>query len=297
MSLKQPVQYPVKYYSHLDADAPQLADADGVIKTILKACLVTGYGAKEGAGWTGLFEGDYRIVLRCPYRADNAPDIKIENGVINGAASHRVVSQDNPSGLDDATELAAANLLARDSSNGQEWHLIASDFGFLFLYQMGEYGRDNLPGRNNGFYLGSASRINEGDLDYFVYFKQDNIGIDGKTGAPNKGIWTSGMIGNDSQYLYDTDFYDMRRAILHKGQHFISSSKSEKFYNNDYFAQSVIVGDAFVLPFWAAIPSQYSDMKTRTDYIQGRPVLRYANKTGRAYRDRVLYIPLDYWEL
>lgn len=297
MSLKQPVQYPVKYYSHLDAGAPQIANVDGNIKTILKACLITGYGTKESAGWTALFEDDYRIVLRRPLGVGNPPDIKIENGVINGAASHRIVSQDNPTGLDDTTVLAAVNLLARDSEHGAEWHLIASDFGFLFLYQMGEFGRGSVEGRNNGFYLGSASRINESDLDYFVCFKQDNVNIDGKTSVPGKSFWTSGMFGTETQYLYDTDFYDMRRNVSCKGQTFLSRSLPEKFYNNDYFAQSVIVADAFVPPFWCSIPSQYSDMQTRTDYIQGRPVLRYANKTGRAYRDRVLYIPLDYWEL
>ena len=111
MSLKQPVQYPVKYYSHLDAGAPQLADTDGVIKTILKACLVTGYGTKAGAGWTALFDDAFRIVLRRPLRTGNPPDIKIENGVINGVASHRIVSQDNPTGLSDANELASVNLL------------------------------------------------------------------------------------------------------------------------------------------------------------------------------------------
>ena len=49
MSLRNPVKYPVKYYSWQDNQAPQLSDADGVIKTILKACLVTGYGSKAGA--------------------------------------------------------------------------------------------------------------------------------------------------------------------------------------------------------------------------------------------------------
>lgn len=297
MSLKQPVQYPVKHYSHLDAGAPQLADIDGNIKTILKACLVTGIGGKAAAGWTSLFEDDFRIVLRRPLRSGNPPDIKIENGIINGLARHRIVSQDNPTGLDDATELAAANLLSKDSLHGSEWHLIASDFGFMLLYQLGEYGRSATDAKNNGFYLGSASRISENDPDYFVYSKQGNVNIDGKTNVPNKGFWTAGMVGNDTQYLYGTDFYNMRTGAAHPNQVFLSIAVAERFFNDDFFAQSVIINNAFVPPFWCAIPAQYSDMETRTDYIQGRPVLRYANKTGRAYRDRVLYIPLDYWEL
>lgn len=50
MSLRNPVKYPVKYYSWQDDQAPQLSNVDGVIKTILKACLVNGYGSKAGAG-------------------------------------------------------------------------------------------------------------------------------------------------------------------------------------------------------------------------------------------------------
>lgn len=46
---------PVKVYRWDDAGAPQVLPAEGDIKTILKACLVTGYGEnenrKEPLGW------------------------------------------------------------------------------------------------------------------------------------------------------------------------------------------------------------------------------------------------------
>lgn len=56
MSLLTPERVPVKVYRWDDADAPQLDRSAGCVATIFKACLVTGYGAKEGAGWTMPFE-------------------------------------------------------------------------------------------------------------------------------------------------------------------------------------------------------------------------------------------------
>lgn len=56
MSLLTPVKVPVKVYRSSDASAPLLDKNANCITTILKACLVTGYGAKEGAGWTLAFE-------------------------------------------------------------------------------------------------------------------------------------------------------------------------------------------------------------------------------------------------
>lgn len=51
---------PVKVYRWDDAGAPKVLPAEGDIKTILKACLVTGYGEnenrKEPLGWEMLFE-------------------------------------------------------------------------------------------------------------------------------------------------------------------------------------------------------------------------------------------------
>lgn len=59
MSFLNPVNEPVMRFSSTDAGAPQInynARTAGDVKTVLKACLVTGYGAKAGAGWTAVNE-------------------------------------------------------------------------------------------------------------------------------------------------------------------------------------------------------------------------------------------------
>lgn len=290
MSLRNPVKYPVKYYSWQDAQAPQLSNADGVIKTILKACLVTGYGSKQGAGWTALFEDAYRIVLRRPLRTGNPPDIKIENGTITGATiRHRIVAQDNPASLDDATELSAINLLARDNMMGNQWHCIATDFAFLLCYQVGLNG--NSADKNNFLFIGGLKKLLDSNNEYFVVNAYDGPGVNG---ISTKSLYS--FLNNSSYPIY-TWIYDFRRDQQYTSKHYLSNNVPEKYYNNDYFAQRIVINGLAELPFYCAYPSQYEDKTTRQISINSRPMLRYVNIANNTSDARAFYIPLDYWEL
>lgn len=55
-SLFQLEQKPVTVFRSSDANAPNLQAVAGSLKTLLKACLVTGYGDKQGLGWQMPFE-------------------------------------------------------------------------------------------------------------------------------------------------------------------------------------------------------------------------------------------------
>lgn len=54
----------VRVYRHNDAGAPVLTGAIGGALAVLRACLVTGYGAKAGAGWTEPFSGTNKAVFQ-----------------------------------------------------------------------------------------------------------------------------------------------------------------------------------------------------------------------------------------
>lgn len=291
MSLKNPVRYPVKYYSHLDVGAPQLANIDGNIKTIIKACLVTGIGAKVGAGWTSLFDDAFRIVLRRPLRTGNPPDIKIENGVINGAANHRIVSQDNPTGLDDANQLASVNLLARNSTFGNEWYLVASDFGFMLCYQMGDSGNSD---KNHILYCGGVQKIQEADREIFITNSTTQIKQTGQSDFPAKTFFDANAFVKNMRTGVDSKTWAIREI-----------PKPEKYFNNDYLAQEILSTDAFIMPFYTSVLKDSTNISVGVNPIKatefvtigGRPMLRYFNKL---YDSRVwspFYIPLDYWEL
>ena len=220
MSLRNPVKYPVKYYSWRDDQAPQLSDVDGVIKTILKACLVTGYGTKQGAGWTALFEDAYRIVLRRPLRTGNPPDIKIENGTITGTTvRHRIVAQDNPTGLDDATELSSVFTMMRDSKVDKEWHCIVTDFAFLLCYQMSEVSADVT--RNNAFFVGSVKKLQDADQEIFFLWKNPK-----ETGSGN-GDYAYALLDNEVAYV------NARTKTEYLSKSYLTINATEKEINND----------------------------------------------------------------
>lgn len=285
MSLKQPVQYPVKYYSHLDSGAPQLVDEDGVIKSILKACLVTGYGDKEGAGWTSLFEDTYRLVLRRPLGTGNPPDIKIENGVINGAASHRIVSQDRPTGLDDTSEIESVKMLTRDIIHGPEWHLIVSDFAFILCYQMGR-SFSHLK-RNYLMYCGSVIKLQDSSSDIFVASEYTGLTSGGKSDSDMQGF-----LGRQ------TIVKDMRSGLLMSNKQYLTVDKDEKYINNDYCAQGIMLDSVAMTPFFCSLAFNTDDMVTKEVTINNRSMLRYVNVIASALEhSRPVYIPLDYWEL
>lgn len=285
MSLRNPVKYPVKYYSWQDDQAPQLSNVDGAIKTILKACLVTGYGSKAGAGWTALFEDAYRIVLRRPLRTGNPPDIKIENGKISGSTKrHRIVAQDNPTGLGDTKELSSVFTMMKDPSCGVEWHCIVTDFAFLFCYQMS--GTYAYATRNSAFFVGSCKKLKDADLDVFFLYQNPTVTA---SGASDYGY---GLLDSEAVYI------DARKKTQYLTKNYLTLAATEKEFNNDFFAQKVLIDKVAELPFFTSVCDQYSDLATSIVSINGRQMLRYVNVPYQYPSfNRPLYIPLDYWEL
>lgn len=284
MSLRNPVKYPVKYYSWQDDQAPQLANVDGVIKTILKACLVTGYGSKAGAGWTALFEDAYRIVLRRPLRTGNPPDIKIENGTITGTTvRHRIVAQDNPMGLDDTNELSSVFTMMRDAKAGKEWHCIVTDFAFLLCYQMSESAATL---RNNAFFVGSVKKLQDADQDIFFLWKNPEENGNGNS--------------NFAYALLDdkVSYVNARTKAGYLTKNYLTLTATEKEFNNDFFAQKVLIDKVAELPFFTAVGNTYTNTATSMVSINSRQMLRYINTQFGSYSfKRPIYIPLDYWEL
>lgn len=84
MSFLNPTPVPVRLYSHTDSEAPQLPANDwtGALKTILKACLVTGYGGKPGAGWTLREESDNKAIFRAGDPATSPVELEVDSGNI-----------------------------------------------------------------------------------------------------------------------------------------------------------------------------------------------------------------------
>lgn len=60
----QTERVPVTVYRSTDEGAPQLSDAPGSLKTVLKACLTNGYGTKQPLGWEMQYEDGHAACWR-----------------------------------------------------------------------------------------------------------------------------------------------------------------------------------------------------------------------------------------
>lgn len=123
-------------YKSLDANAPQLTIDAGTLKTVLKACLVTGYGSKAGAGWEIVWED--AVANKIAIRSKNPTSIKSVLLIDDSQDTYATVTAYN--GWDSATNTGTGKFA--DGKFVKQWNMgftpfytvIASDkFFYLFI--------------------------------------------------------------------------------------------------------------------------------------------------------------------
>lgn len=161
---------------------------------------------------------------------------------------------------------------------------LITDFAFMLCYQMGETYNGE---RNNLLFIGGCKKLLDSDAEYFIVTTQNVVTQNGLANP-----WLTGILSS-----HGSIFYDLRRKLSYTQKLFLTINSTEKYFNDDYLAQKIVIDKVIELPFFCAIPSQYDNLKTSQISISNRPMLRYVNKTPQNYTPRALYIPLDYWEL
>lgn len=133
MSILQTINYPVQVYRSTDTAAPPLSQtgAAGEIKTILKACLHTGYGTVTAAnGWTMAFEDANKAAFKSTDA--RAPDdvLFIDN---NTATTATLKAYSAMSDINTGTGLWSDNNSSFYSTNNAAWILFATPVAFMLL--------------------------------------------------------------------------------------------------------------------------------------------------------------------
>jgi hypothetical protein len=127
----------VRLYRSTDAGAPQLGSV-GAIRSILKACLVTGYGSRTPAGWSMPFEDAANS--KCVFKQGGTDGRYLW---IDNSESYRYAKVNgymSMSDIDAGTEPLCENFTdgvgyfsGTAYSTNTDWILIASDRFFYFL--------------------------------------------------------------------------------------------------------------------------------------------------------------------
>nr|DAQ73716.1 MAG TPA: hypothetical protein [Caudoviricetes sp.] len=125
---------PVTVYRNTDTGAPQLTGTAGSLKTVLKACLVEGYGSQSSLGWEMPFENNTDAV----FRSKDPKSCRIALGVKNtGQRVAELSIMDGPSGLDAARAVSRINgarfPYMPSSGTSNSWVLIGHSRAFVLL--------------------------------------------------------------------------------------------------------------------------------------------------------------------
>lgn len=122
-------QKPVRVFSSADKDAPVLTATAGSLKTLLKACLTTGYGDKTALGWQLKYESDDKnsavFVSQDPTSAGYHLKVDNTDAVAKISAYYSMTS------LDQGDKPLAQDL--KYHTHKTEWRLIGHEKAFILL--------------------------------------------------------------------------------------------------------------------------------------------------------------------
>ncbi len=136
----------VRVYRYDDASAPVLTGAIGSVNDLIRACLVTGYGAKAGAGWTEEFIGTETNISA--YKMGAAPFNYLrvnDSAAVSSNSYTRIIGYNTMTDINTGTnpfptEAQVAGGLyfwkSLDGTTARPWMIIADNNAFwLFQYK------------------------------------------------------------------------------------------------------------------------------------------------------------------
>ncbi|WP_107878514.1 hypothetical protein [Neisseria animaloris] len=153
---------PVTLYQSTDAGAPQLTATAGSLKTILKACLVTGYGDKQPLGWESAHEDSTYIAFRSKHNKASKCWISVDNQYPRAAmvvGYHEMTAKNTGEkkfGISDGQNYFSFLTNNKDTA---PWLLVGCERGFCLVVSVGQT-------ENTGsslLYFGDFSSLAPGD--------------------------------------------------------------------------------------------------------------------------------------
>lgn len=170
MSFLNPTPVPVRLYSHTDSEAPQLPANDwtGALKTILKACLVTGYGGKPGAGWTLREESDNKAIFRAGDPATSPVELEVDSGNIT-VTTFDLHWQGVKQGITTRWDVGQLNRYTGVAG----WYLVASARGFVLL-PLVRIGNSPLIAGLAYFGQACTNLVDPGQQDFVLWLAKSN---------------------------------------------------------------------------------------------------------------------------
>lgn len=182
----QTTRVPVKVYRAIDPEAPQLSTTAGSLKTLLKACLVTGYGTnenrKEPLGWAMPFEEPFKAAFQSQDEISNRHCLKIDNTNATYAVLNAYLS------VDDTGEGRGAfsandgydNFPYNNNYAKKHWVLVGHEKAFVLILPDSKCSQI--------LWFGDVPSLMDGDIGNTLYI---NTSYSSKTSYDNGSINTT----------------------------------------------------------------------------------------------------------
>lgn len=229
MSLLTPKRVPVKVYRWDDDGAPVLNQTANCAINVFKACLVTGYGSKAGAGWTEAFQGAGVSVLRPEVSANTDFFLRLSADTGTEVKSQVYLNMTDANTGDLKLQCGTEFAYAKRNSTGK-WLMIASPRGVWFFNDQ-RFNDGAVTKTGAFFYAGDIQ--NPPDTDDAVYLQhsggtfKDGAGSDifgrniGDGIAKTTGQYLKGalLVGTDTVITIDAtsiaDLLSTKTTVAH----------------------------------------------------------------------------------
>lgn len=198
MSLLTPVNVPVKVYKWDDEGAPTLSKVANCMLTILKACLVTGYGEKEGAGWTEAFSDTGVSVFRPEVGAETDFYLRCSADTGMQMTPQVYLNMTSASAGDLKLQCDTKFKYATGSITGK-WVLLATARTFYFFCEQHYTALGNSNKQGAYFFCGDTASNVAGDR--LVYLQHTGGGYDGGENAGFLGWYNNTVNKGSLQYV------------------------------------------------------------------------------------------------
>ena len=298
MSFLNPVNEPVQRFSSTDVGAPQInynARVAGDVKTVLKGCLVTGYGAKASAGWSIVNEVGHVAEFVSPSAAMSDYRLKIDDS----STSNTVWSYFYQSSAVALPKGAVAKNFSQMNKTSSEngWQLLVTDKGLLFVeILVNPYNGKKTARVTNWGQVKSAAVA---ELGANIGFWQ--AGVASSASFPNDFYKSSAEVHYNINGLKTTTFSSINISGLSSNSSIYGLSSidlSSELYI--YSLQTVIGQQVGLLVTSVALESDLYGVYD--EVINGRPVLKVSLARNDARGEyltpytSVMNLYLDYWE-
>lgn len=281
MSLLTPERVPVKVYKWDDEGAPVLDKTPAGVGVVLKACLSTGYGSKQPAGWelthedaesnTKIFKVNSSItnslLLRVYSYTKSETHVRLVTDVVSATSVTTVLK------CDDSFKVSA------DDRTG-EWMVIASDRAFwLFIGAV----TGTRPAEKSGAFL-FAGIVPGTQSDGFIIKH---------SGGTTRGA--NSITSTDSKYatraaLYNINTTTSATAWLDYMYDGMSDESPYAIASPLYFNGA---GDIYQLPIYS--PSRKDLSNFDTVFSDSQNMINFCTSLYTYDYGNNAYVPTDYW--